>query len=128
MAKYKYTNEYELNAAAKMIYPYLSTPVGLKEWFAEDVQTIDEKRLDIVWDGVTHHAQIVSWRANSHIKYKFEEGEEASTLEFKIEFSEMTQTTFLKVTDYSDMEESEELDDLWDSLVDTLKERLGDAS
>ena len=131
MAKFKYITEYELNAAIKMVYPYLSTPVGLKEWFAEDVKVIDEKHLEIVWDDTNHHAEIVSWRTNSHIKYRFapeEEGGKSSSLEFKVEFSEMTQTTFLKIIDYSDMDDEEELEDLWDNLIESLKACLGDAS
>ncbi len=131
MAKYKYISEYEINASLNMLYPQLSTAVGLKAWFAEDVKVHDEKQLDIVWDGVNHPAKIVSWRTNHHIKYRFapmEEGGESSTLEFRLEHSDMTQTTFLKVIDYSDMDSDEDLDELWDGLVHSLKESLGDTS
>ena len=38
---------------------------------------------------------------------------------------ELTQTTFLKVTDYSDFDDLEELKDLWDGLVEKLKEVVG---
>ena len=131
MAKYKYTAEYEINASLKMVYLQLSTPVGLKAWFAEDVKTHDERNLDIVWDGVNHPAKIVSWRTNHHIKYKFtpiSEGGDSSTLEFRLEHSEMTQTTFLKIIDYSDMDSEEALDELWGGLMHSLKESLGDTS
>ena len=131
MAKYKYTAEFEINASLRMVYPQLSTAVGLKAWFAEDVKTYDEKNLDIVWDGVNHPAKIVSRRINHHIKYKFspiEEGETSSSLEFRLEHSDMTQTTFLKIIDYSDMDSEDALDELWEGLVHTLKESLGDTS
>jgi uncharacterized protein YndB with AHSA1/START domain len=130
MAKYKYIAEFEINAAPKMLYPYLSTPVGLKEWFAEDVHVIDDKHMDIVWDGTVHRARIISWRLNQHIKYKFitaDETQEGSTLEFRIEFSDMTQTSFLKIIDYSDMDDDEQLGKLWDNLMEVLRECLGAA-
>jgi hypothetical protein len=38
---------------------------------------------------------------------------------------ELTQTTFLKVTDYSDFDDLEELQDLWDGLVEKLKAVVG---
>jgi uncharacterized protein YndB with AHSA1/START domain len=135
MPKYKYVTEYEINAAVKMIYPYLSTPAGLKEWFAEDVQVLPDKTLNIVWDGIAHHARIASWRANAHIRYQFipEGGEEGvhprdlAYLELRVDFNEITQTSFLKITDYSDMDNDDELLGLWDNLIEQLREVLGAA-
>lgn len=129
MPKYKYTAEFEINAAPSLIYSQISTPVGLKAWFAEDVKTLDERKLDIVWDGVNHPAKVASWRTNHHIKYRFLASEEAqqesSSLEFKLEYSEMTQTTFLRVIDISDMDDEDELEELWNGLIEALRESVG---
>ena len=129
MAKYKYIAEFEINAAPSLIFPQLSTPAGLRAWFAEDVKTLGDRRLDIVWDGVNHPAKVASWRTNHHIKFQFLPSKEAhqdySTLEFKLEYSGMTETTFLKVIDYSDMDSVEQLDELWGGLVGALKESVG---
>ena len=38
---------------------------------------------------------------------------------------ELTQTTFLKVSDYSDFDDLGELQDLWDGLVENLKTVVG---
>jgi len=32
---------------------------------------------------------------------------------------------FIKITDYSDIDDREELKDLWDSLIDSLRETVG---
>jgi hypothetical protein len=37
----------------------------------------------------------------------------------------MTQSVYLKVTDYSDFDDLKELQDLWDSLADTLRKTVG---
>jgi uncharacterized protein YndB with AHSA1/START domain len=131
MAKYKYATEYEINASVKMLYPYLSTPGGLKEWFADNVEVSEDgKVFDIIWDNESHLARIATKRTNSHIKFLFEPRNEEDVqdqafLEFRMDFNDMTQTSFLRITDYSDMDNDEELQDLWDRLVEQLRERVG---
>jgi hypothetical protein len=39
--------------------------------------------------------------------------------------NELTQTVFLKVLDYSDVADNDELYDLWEGLVENLKETVG---
>ncbi len=129
-SKYKYVAEYEINASVKMIYPYLSTATGLAEWFAEEVRTLKDKSLDIIWDGQSHPAKLVSARTNSHAKYNFSpqnETDEAdpSYLEFKLSHSELTDTAFLKVIDYSEMDNPKDLHELWENLIYNLRELLG---
>ena len=72
---------------------------------------------------------MVSHRINSFVKFVYEDhdGEEKdkSYVEFKLELNEMTQTTFIKVVDYSDFDDKEEQGELWESLLHTLKEIVG---
>ena len=129
-SKYKYIAEYEIHASVKMIYPYLSTASGLAEWFAEKVNTLKDKTLDIVWDGQSHPAKLVSARTNSHVKYIFSplnqaDEEDPSFLEFKLSHSEMMDTAFLKVIDYSEMNNQKDLEELWENLIYDLRELLG---
>ncbi len=132
--KYKYIAEYEINASIKMLFPYFATPQGLTQWFAEDVHTVvqgQERLYDIVWDGTSHLAQLAHIRSNSYVKYVFIDAEETdehnlSFIEFKLTHSDMTDTTFLKIADYSEMNNAADLKELWDSLVAHLKENVGD--
>jgi hypothetical protein len=39
--------------------------------------------------------------------------------------SDMTQSVFVTVTDYSEMEDEEELGELWENLMHKLKEIVG---
>lgn len=130
MAKYKYITEFEIRASVKMLYPYLSSATGLQEWLADEVNVIGDKLLDIVWDGVSHPAKIISRRINHHIKYQFvktdsDEQVDSQYLEFRLDYNEMTQSSFLKVIDYSDMDNEDDLIELWEGLIDTLKEKIG---
>ncbi|MCS6967045.1 MAG: START-like domain-containing protein [Cytophagales bacterium] len=132
MAKFKYVAEFEINASVKMLFPYLSTPTGLSEWFAEKVQIVnpEERIYNIVWDGVGHLAKLTVLQQNRHVKFVFlPEGEEdkkdPSFLEFKLTHSEMTETSFLKIIDYSSIDNEEDLKNLWNTLIHTLCELIG---
>lgn len=135
MSKFEYNAEYEIRAAVKMIYPYISTPQGLEEWFADRVEVLNDKFLNIHWDNEQHIAKIVSQRNNSMIRYQFVESMEeakirsrkkdSNFLEFKLNYSELTDTTYLVITDYSEMNDEEVLQELWDGLIETLREKLG---
>ena len=130
MSKHKFTTEFEINASKKMLYPYLYSPSGLAQWFADDVTINEDKVYNIVWDGEDNYAKIVSHRTNSFVKFEFiprkgEEHVERSYVELKLEMNELTQTVFLRITDCSENEDDEELQDIWESMVNGLKETVG---
>jgi len=130
MKKFKFIKEYEVKASVKMLFPYLSTAVGLAEWFADKVENVNPQTLLFHWDKEDHIGKIVAHRIGKSIKFEFEpESQEdvlnPSYLEFKLDFNEMTHTTFVKVTDYSVETDEEELNELWDGLIHTLKEIVG---
>jgi uncharacterized protein YndB with AHSA1/START domain len=132
MTKLKYVAEFEINASVKMLFPYLATPNGLSQWFAEKVDIIDpeEKIYDIVWDGTSHLAKLVSLQTNKHVKFCFfDNGDgldnDSSYLEFKISHNEMTESTFLKVIDFSEIGNEQDLKELWNNLIHSLLELIG---
>ncbi len=129
MSGTKITLEFEINASRKMLYPYLSTASGLSQWYADDVLIDEDKVFHFVWDGDVHKARKVAHRTNHYVKFEFlddmvEDGEPAF-FELKIEENELTQTYFLRVTDYSDIEDDEEVRELWENLIHDLKEIVG---
>lgn len=125
-----FTTDYELHASIKMLYPYLESAGGLSEWFADDVRISPEKVFTFEWDTEVRKAVIKSHRTNHFVRFEFlpendAEKTDPSYFELRLEINELTQTTFLKVTDYSDFDDLEELRDLWDGLVDNLKKVVG---
>jgi len=130
MEKTRFAYEYEINASKKMLYPYFTTASGLAQWFADDV-TIDEDSIfNFIWEGEDHKAKMVSHRTNSFAKFVYlkpdkTEGEDPDWVEFKIELNEMTQTTFIRVQEYSEIEDTEEQGEVWEGLFNTLKETVG---
>jgi uncharacterized protein YndB with AHSA1/START domain len=131
--RHRYIAEYEINASVKMLFPYLSTAQGLAEWFAESVNIIPkgaEKLYDIIWDGESHLSKITAMRTNAHVKYVFVDEEETDEhnlafIEFKLTHSDMTDTSFLKIIDFSDMDSDADLKELWDNLIVHLRTNVG---
>jgi uncharacterized protein YndB with AHSA1/START domain len=126
MEKNKFIGEYGINASKKMLFPYISTASGLSQWFADDVNINEDKVFTFIWDGDENLARMVSNRTNHHVKFEFidEEDEDPNYLELRLDMNELTQEVFIRVTDYSDMDQEEALE-LWDSLIHDLKEIVG---
>lgn len=129
MSKFEYIGEFEFKASKKMLYPYLSSASGLSQWFADDVNIDEDKILTVIWDGEENKAKMVAHRTNSLVKIEFLPTDENDTdpnwVEFKLDMSDMTQSVFVRVTDYSEMEDEEELSELWENLMHNLKEIVG---
>lgn len=129
MQKFKYSNEYELRASPKMLFPYVSTASGLSQWFCDKVNIKPDHTFDFIWDKESHIAEQTSLRLNKSVKFEFintsESNRDNNYIEFKIDVSDLTGSTYLRITDYSVNADSEELSDLWDGLIDSLKEIVG---
>jgi len=130
MSKELFTAEFEINASTKMLYSYISTASGLSQWMADDVILDEDKNFNFIWEGEDHKAKMVSHRLNHYVKFEFtpltkEDEEDPSYFELRLEKSELTESVFIRINDYSDMDDMDELEDLWHGLVDHLKETVG---
>ena len=128
MAKNKYVGEFEFNASKKILYPYFSTASGLARWFADDVKVNNEDKVyTFIWDGDQIKAKLTSNRTNHHVRFDVVDDEgsgDSNFFEFKIEMNELTQSVYVRITDYSDMDD-EEAQELWESFIHDLKEIVG---
>lgn len=130
MSKNKFIADYQINASKKIVFQYLSTASGLEQWFADEVRINEDKNFIITYDDENHYANQVSIRTNTHVKYEFydpenPDEEDNDYVEFKLEENELTQSLFLKIIDYSDGYDDEELTAIWEGLVGRLKEIIG---
>lgn len=131
MSKVKFTREYPINASPKILYPYLATASGLAKWFCHAVEVDEDRIYNLIWDNQDHYAEMSNYRPNKSVRYIFLNEQkrsvpDASYIDFYLETSELTQQQYLRVIDYTDEDTSlEELADLWDNLIVTLKEIIG---
>jgi len=125
-----FTQDFEVHASIKMLYPYIQTASGLSEWFADNVNINPEKIFTFVWDHEEHKAIMTAHRANHFVRFEYlpetkEDEKDPSYFELRLEVNELTQTTFIKIVDYSDFDDLEELNDLWEGLIDNLRSVVG---
>lgn len=125
--KVKYELEFPVKASPHMLFPFLSTPSGLSEWFCDDVNSRGEK-FAFLWDGDERTAFMVGKKTDKYIRFRWEEDEEDGSkyfFEFKIVVDELTNDTALLVTDFSDEDEVEEDKLLWESQIHELLHLIG---
>jgi uncharacterized protein YndB with AHSA1/START domain len=123
--KQQFQLEYVVRASPKLLYNFISSPSGLSEWFADNVNFRGEK-YTFFWEGSEEAALMVSKKANQHIRFKWDSSEDDdSFFEFKIVIDDLTEDVSLIVTDYSEEDELEEAKLLWDSQIQTLLSHMG---
>ncbi len=123
--KQKIELEYILRTSPNILYNRLSTPSGLSEWFADDVN-VKGKNYTFLWDGSEQEAELLSKKDNKFIRFRWiDEEEDDCYFEFNINVDELTGDTALGVTDLAEEDEVESAVDLWNQQIDQLKHGLG---
>jgi hypothetical protein len=122
--KKKIALEYSLNSSPKVLYTRLSTPGGLSEWFADDVNLKGDVFF-FIWDGAEQRAEVVKKKENCYIQFKWLDGPDESTFEFRINVDEITGDVALVINDTIEEEDEESAIGLWDSQIAELKHVLG---
>lgn len=122
--KVMYTLEYPVRCSPVILYEFLSTPVGLQEWFADQVDQRDNM-FYFSWNGNTDVAEVVDYVENDYIRYKWDYYDEDEFFEFRIEQSSITNETIFKITDFADKADLKDQERLWSSQVNDLKHRIG---
>jgi uncharacterized protein YndB with AHSA1/START domain len=128
--KHRFTVEYPVNASPKILYPYLATASGLSHWFCQDVKIEGGHVYNFIWDNQPHYAEMASHRTNRSVRFVFlddnkRHAPDANYLDFLIEESQLTQEVYLRVVDYSEEVDTIELQEMWDNLIQNLREQVG---
>ena len=123
--KVKIVLEYPMNCSPLVLYPRLSTPGGLSEWFADNVN-VDGKYFDFFWNGSGQKAELQYKRENFFIRFKWADDIQENTyFEFRIVTDELTSDTALIITDFVEDSDKDDATDLWNSQVSGLKHCVG---
>lgn len=123
--KKKIELEYPINSSPRVLYTRLSTPGGLAEWFADDVN-LRGGVYYFIWEGAEQRAEVLRKKENKYIQFRWlDEEDEDTTFEFRINIDELTGDTALMITDTIDEEDEEDAVGLWDSQVAELRHVLG---
>lgn len=125
--KKSFSIEYDFHASKQLLFQYLSTPSGLGEWFADNVNSRGEN-FSFIWDDSEENAKLIQKKNNERVRFQWEEDEEENNpyyFEFKIQVDDITNDVSLIVTDFAEEYEMEVAKMLWDNLISSLKQILG---
>lgn len=124
VSKHTYEEEFPFKASPKLLYNFISSPGGLQQWFAQNVVIDRDQNYVLTWDERPHVATVTK-KINKSTRFEFHGDEEGNVLEFTLLQAELDGSTFLKVTDTSDNDDEEDLQELWEELIFKLKELVG---
>jgi uncharacterized protein YndB with AHSA1/START domain len=123
--KEKLELEYIMHTSPSILYNRLSTPSGLSEWFADDVNLVG-KIYSFIWDSEEQKAEVVFKKENKMIRYRWlDDDSEENFFEFKIEVDELTGDTALVIIDFSESDDKKDSIELWNQQIEILKHGLG---
>ncbi len=128
MGREKIHIEYPLNATSKgILWNAISNPSGLEGWFADRVKNTDEGLFTFYWGkSESRIAEMVGQRQFSYIRFHWLDDENKSEyFELKMSHTELTDDYVLEITDFAEEDEVDDLCELWDSQVDTLRRTCG---
>jgi uncharacterized protein YndB with AHSA1/START domain len=125
--KVKYELEFPIQASPSLLYQYISTPSGLSEWFADNVNSRGEL-FNFIWEGSEEQAKLLSKKTDDRIKLRWTADDEDGLnyfFEMKIQVDEITKDVSLMITDFAEEDEVDEGKMLWENMVSDLKQILG---
>jgi uncharacterized protein YndB with AHSA1/START domain len=69
-SKIKYELEFPINSSPQLLYQYISTPSGLSEWFADNVNSRGEF-FTFIWNDSEEKARMTSKKSGEKIKFRW---------------------------------------------------------
>ncbi len=122
--KIMYSLEFPIRCSPSILFEFLSTPVGLSEWFADKVDSRDDV-FKFTWNGAVDTAYKIEEIEEEYVRYRWDYYNDDEFFEFRVEQSPVTNETILTITDFADKFDIKDSESLWDSQVADLKHRIG---
>ncbi len=120
--------EFTFNTSPNILFNRLSTPSGLSEWFADDVN-LDGDTYTFIWDNSESQAEMIQKKDNKLIRFRWiEDGvpvDDKAYFEFRITFDDITGGVALHVTEQLVDNDVDDAISLWNCQIAELKRILG---
>lgn len=126
-SKIRYELEFPINSSPQLLYQYISTPSGLQEWFADNVNSRGEF-FTFIWNDSEEKARLYSKKSGEKIKFKWMDEDNNDTeyfFELRILVDEITKDVSLMIVDYAEEDDIAESKLLWENQISDLKHVIG---
>jgi uncharacterized protein YndB with AHSA1/START domain len=114
-------------SSPQLLYQYISTPSGLQEWFADNVNSRGEF-FTFVWNDSEEKARLASKKTGEKVKFRWidEDNRDGDYyFELRILEDEITKDVSLMVVDFAEEDDLSEAKMLWENQVSDLKHVIG---
>ena len=125
--KIKYELEFPITSSPQLLYQYISTPSGLSEWFADNVNSRGEF-FTFIWDDAEEKARMSSKKSGEKVKFRWIDDDNKDGeyfFELRIQVDEITKDVSIMITDFAEEDEISEGKMLWENMISDLKSILG---
>lgn len=125
--KVRYELEFPIHSSPQLLYQYISTPSGLQEWFADNVNSRGEF-FTFKWNDSEERARLFSKKTGEKIKFKWVDSDNKDTeyyFELRILEDDITKDVSLMVVDFAEHEDLDEAKMLWENQISDLKHVIG---
>jgi uncharacterized protein YndB with AHSA1/START domain len=125
--KVKYELEFPIHASPSLLYQYISTPSGLSEWFADNVNSRGEI-FTFIWEDSEERAKLVAKKTGERVKFRWMNEDDSDSeyfFELRIMEDEITKDVSIVVIDFAEEDELDEAALLWENQISDLKQVIG---
>ncbi len=125
--KQKFELEYVFKSSPTIVYRLISTPDGLSEWFADDVN-IQDDLYTFNWAGEEICARLLSSKSGEFMRWTWLEDDEEDLktfFELRIKVDPMTKMIVLLIADFAEEDELDEAKLLWETQIANLMRIIG---
>lgn len=121
----KYKLEYTVNSSPSILFNRLSTPGGLAEWFADNVN-LNGEILTFYWKDTQEKAQLIAKKENKFVRYRWLDCDDKDCFfEFRLHLHELTGDVALEIIDFAEENDMADAIELWDTQIGKLKHKMG---
>ncbi|MBK7805710.1 MAG: START-like domain-containing protein [Saprospiraceae bacterium] len=125
MKRVRLDMEFIFRASPTILYTFMTTPACLVRWYCDEVDITNDV-YTFYWSGSSEVAYLLDDIEDERVRFEWEDADDPNEfLEFRMYKSDITNETIVEITDFCDEDETQEVKDLWSTLMIDLRKECG---
>ncbi|MBP6235697.1 MAG: activator of HSP90 ATPase 1 family protein [Saprospiraceae bacterium] len=125
MKRVRLDMEFIFRASPTILYTFMTTPACLVRWYCDEVDITNDV-YTFYWSGSSEVAYLLDDIEDERVRFEWEDADDPNEfLEFRMYKSDITNETIVEITDFCDENETQEVKDLWSTLMIDLRKECG---
>ena len=125
MKRVRLDMEFIFRASPTILYTFMTTPACLVRWYCDEVDITNDV-YTFYWSGSSEVAYLLDDIEDERVRFEWEDADDPNEfLEFRMYKSGITNEAIVEVTDFCEEDETQEVKDLWSTLMIDLRKECG---